>query len=209
MIKTDEWAFVHIPKTSGKNFIKNLEKNPEVENCFMPFGVSLACHQPLWWWEKNGYVNDSLTIFTFVRNPYQRMASFYNHLINDFTIINNDRRCLRKGYNISFKEFLLSDFCKIREDNMPYPCIWKILWPQTEYVKSVQNRKVLSFKMESDLLQVENLVKHKFTHTRINTGKSYNWRSYYCQQTIDFINRYHESDFEKFDYNIINSVENL
>ena len=32
MIYTKEWAFIHIPKTAGLNFILRMEKKPEVIN---------------------------------------------------------------------------------------------------------------------------------------------------------------------------------
>ena len=54
MIYTKEWAFIHIPKTAGLNFILRMEKKPEVINAQWNLqkktGLKDVNHLPLQWW---------------------------------------------------------------------------------------------------------------------------------------------------------------
>ena len=83
MIYTEKWAFIHIPKTGGLNFIKRLEYQPGVINAH----VSLPRHynhQSLQWWLDHKVLDESQLIFTFVRHPYTRLVSLYNSKIYKF-----------------------------------------------------------------------------------------------------------------------------
>ena len=48
MIYTTEWAFIHIPKTAGYNFIKRIENKKGVMNAHKNLPAHMN-HQPLQW----------------------------------------------------------------------------------------------------------------------------------------------------------------
>ena len=75
MIYTDDWAFIHIPKTSGSNFKKRVNgQTPDIEGKWIPD----LMHNPVSFWETTEYVHDQY--ITIVRNPYSRMVSIYEHI---------------------------------------------------------------------------------------------------------------------------------
>jgi hypothetical protein len=53
MIYTTEWAFIHIPKTAGYNFIKRIENKKGVMNAHKNLPAHMN-HQPLQWWLDRG-----------------------------------------------------------------------------------------------------------------------------------------------------------
>jgi hypothetical protein len=211
MISSDRWVFIHIPKTAGKNFIKHAEKQSNVINWHMKYGLNLLTHNPLWWWEKENVIDNDQIVFTFVRNPYIRIASFYHYMTHDRIMYYTDKKVVSNGVSdLTFQEFLFGDFVSNKEKNFKNLNLeWKMLWPQTQYILSSNNRNVKVFKMENELQHVEKLVGFEFTHTRINQNPVYDWKILYDQKSLDLINAMFEEDFERFDYDQIISIENL
>ena len=68
---TFKWAYIHIPKTGGTTITEILLRVPDTEH--------IMSHGTL-----NELKNmDDYFIFTFVRNPYTRLASWYDHIKRD------------------------------------------------------------------------------------------------------------------------------
>ena len=88
MIYTKDWAFIHIPKTSGTNFQIRMEDKEGVTNAWKNTPDTghivenekkdlkyLNQHQPLQYWLDQGILTKQHHIFCFVRNPYARIVS--------------------------------------------------------------------------------------------------------------------------------------
>jgi len=65
--RTQKWAFIHIPKTGGNSISKILLSVPETEQIMVHGTLNQLMHV------------DGYFIFSFVRNPFTRLASWYEH----------------------------------------------------------------------------------------------------------------------------------
>ena len=202
MIYTKEWAFIHIPKTSGTNFQIRMEDKEEVTNAYkdLPdreFIVEnekkdlkyLNQHQPLQWWLDRGILNKEQHIFCFVRNPYARIVSMYNHM-------------LTSGNNpdvTNFKEYVMMNVMD-RKTPKDSDFTFNVGWPQYKFIENNQGINVKYYKIENELSLVEKYVGYTFTDTRYN-GRDYDpWHTYYDNETKERIKEKYKEDFIRFNY---------
>ena len=184
------WAFIHIPKTSGSNFQERSLVYPNIINAHKELPKYWR-HNLLQWWLDEGILNSNYLIFTFVRNPYSRIVSLYNHM-------------LTSGNNPNlppFKEFIMNDVV----DNI-VPNNWTMNYnfgsPQYKWIEHDQPMTVKYFKMESDLHLVELLIGYKFADTRINAKKHKHFEEYYDKESKKKVQEKYEEDFIRFKYAI-------
>tara|TARA_B100001287_G_C22557874_1_gene470009 strand:+ start:88 stop:699 length:612 start_codon:yes stop_codon:yes gene_type:complete len=200
MIYTKEWAFIHIPKTSGTNFQIRMENKEGVTNAYKDFPDRefivenekkdlkyLNQHQPLQWWLDRGTLNKEQYIFCFVRNPYARIVSMYNHM-------------LTSGNNpdvTDFKEYVMMN---VMDRKTPDSFNFNVGWPQYKFIENNQGINVKYYKIENELPLVEKYIGYTFTDTRYN-GRDYDpWHTYYDDETKDKINEKYKEDFIRFNY---------
>tara|TARA_B100000073_G_scaffold278114_1_gene238437 strand:- start:50 stop:661 length:612 start_codon:yes stop_codon:yes gene_type:complete len=200
MIYTKEWAFIHIPKTSGTNFQIRMENKEGVTNAYKDFPDRefivenekkdlkyLNQHQPLQWWLDRGTLNKEQYIFCFVRNPYARIVSMYNHM-------------LTSGNNpdvTDFKEYVMMN---VMDRKTPDSFNFNVGWPQYKFIENNQGINVKYYKIENELPLVEKYVGYTFTDTRYN-GRDYDpWHTYYDNETKEKINEKYKEDFIRFNY---------
>ena len=201
MIYTKKWAFIHIPKTSGTNFQQRIEVKQGVTNAYkdmpdMGFIVEnekkdlkyLKQHQPLQWWLDRGTLNKEQYVFCFVRNPYARIVSMYNHM-------------LTSGNNPGlpgFKEYVMTD---VIDRKTPPGFNFKVGWPQYKFIENDQGIDVKYYKVETELPLVEEYIGYRFTDTRHNAREYNPWQTYYDSETKEKVNKKYKEDFERFNYN--------
>ena len=186
MIYTKQWAFIHIPKTSGYNFIKRIEDKPGVINAHKDLARHMN-HQPLQWWLDRGTLNKEQYIFTFVRNPYARIVDLYNHM-------------LTSGNNPGlpeFKEYIMTD---VVDTKTPAGLDYDFGWPQYKSIENDQGIDVRCYKMEKELPLVEDYIGHIFTDTRLNSREYDPWQTYYDSETKEKVNEKYKEDFMRFNY---------
>jgi hypothetical protein len=186
MIYTKEWAFIHIPKTAGYNFIKRIEDKPGVINAHKDLARHMN-HQPLQWWLDRGTLNKEQYIFTFVRNPYARIVDLYNHM-------------LTSGNNPGlpeFKEYIMTD---VVDTKTPAGLDYDFGWPQYKSIENDQGIDVRCYKMEKELPLVEDYIGHIFTDTRLNSREYNPWQTYYDSETKEKVNEKYKEDFMRFNY---------
>ena len=186
MIYTKEWAFIHIPKTAGYNFIKRIEDKPGVINAHKDLARHMN-HQPLQWWLDRGTLNKEQYIFTFVRNPYARIVDLYNHM-------------LTSGNNPGlpeFKEYIMTD---VVDTKTPAGLDYDFGWPQYKSIENDQGIDVRCYKMEKELPLVEDYIGHIFTDTRLNSREYDPWQTYYDSETKEKVNEKYKEDFMMFNY---------
>ena len=200
MIYTKEWAFIHIPKTSGTNFQIRMEDKEGVTNAYKDFPDRefivenekkdlkyLNQHQPLQWWLDRGTLNKEQYIFCFVRNPYARIVSMYNHM-------------LTSGNNpdvTDFKEYVMMN---VMDRKTPDSFNFNVGWPQYKFIENNQGINVKYYKIENELPLVEKYIGYTFSDTRYN-GRDYDpWHTYYDNETKEKINEKYKEDFIRFNY---------
>ena len=200
MIYSKEWAFIHIPKTSGTNFQIRMEDKEGVTNAYKDFPDRefivenekkdlkyLNQHQPLQWWLDRGTLNKEQYIFCFVRNPYARIVSMYNHM-------------LTSGNNpdvTNFKEYVMMN---VMDRKTPDSFNFNVGWPQYKFIENNQGINVKYYKIENELPLVEKYIGYTFSDTRYN-GRDYDpWHTYYDNETKEKINEKYKEDFIRFNY---------
>lgn len=175
------WAFVHIPKTGGTTITKILSEDTDVE--FVTSHDSLRL------------IPDNYYIFTFVRNPFTRLASAWMHGVR------------KNLYNPSFDYFLK----EVNEND-----VW--ILPQTFYTNAGkgENKKV-SFigkyeDFNNDLEKVLTKINVKYNKIpHLNRNPIYNnhpnlkQHSYYKhlfqeKWMIDWVHERYYNDFKIFNY---------
>ena len=178
-----KWAYIHIPKTGGTSITSVLSKIPDTN--------ILQSHDSIRAFDD---VSDYF-IFTFVRNPYTRLASVYEHGI-------------RKGiYNSTFSDLLTKES---KSD------IW--LMPQYFFTKAGSSEnKNISFigKYENFIEDLKyvfkkiNLNNYKLPHLNKNPiydrhpnlkQESY-YKTFYTEDwMIDWVKERYKNDFKIFNY---------
>ena len=156
-------VFIHIPKTAGTSVKRYFKLNSK-----------LGKHGCIW--QYNNYKK-----FTIVRNPYDRIVSWYFFIkkLNNLT-------------NTTFREYAKTNVLKSAE----------ILKPQHEWIDDTV--KTLSFEnLEKELSDFFN---KKIKLKTINKSKHKHYLDYYNQETLDIVYERYKEDFEKFNYKRIKII---
>lgn len=185
MIYTDNWAFIHIPKTSGYNFRKNALSS--LSDVRQPYDLDNPnpkiyrnAHNPYWYFED--LISDKF-VFSIVRNPYSRMVSYYK-----------------------IAKRLGSDDCETMESWFNHKPdanrIWNHRTTQRQFLTARDGSVIANtYKMESDLHILEKRLGFKFTHTKMNAAPDpYDWKDYMTPYVKSEIERVFKDDFELFSY---------
>ena len=179
-----KWAFIHIPKTGGTSVTEIL--------CNIPETITVNSH---------GTLNDlrgieDYFIFSFVRNPYTRLSSWYEHKKRD-------------GIHQPFDSFIHSI------DSLDY-----LFFSQEYYLyHGKTDKKQISFvgkyeNFENDLKKILDKLEIKYDniphlnsnlyykkHPNLNTDKLY--KKYYTQQWMkDWVKEKYKNDFKLFGYDL-------
>lgn len=150
MIITDDWAFVHIPRTGGMNFKHSFLLNGGLKEIVEPhkvlseIGVWHPYHSVFYLWE---HFLDSQKVFSIVRNPYDRIVSHWRHyctLCDRHGLNLNLPAHMNRSINneIDFKTFLKAELSG-----------WSIATTQKEFLRS-EARTVKIYKFETELEKV-------------------------------------------------------
>lgn len=201
MIANENWAFIHIPKTSGTNFQKRLLKENLAKNHHKQYNRHFT-HQPLQWWEKKLSLKHH-DIITIVRNPYARFLSLYNHIYNSINNLPEYNHITVHDFEdfIRYDEFQkVTDIMKSEIGEWLPELSFDIFWPQYKFIES-DHKKINIFKYETDLPKLENFVKCKFTSTNFNTREyDKNLINRYNQYTKSAVYSLYKEDFKKWEY---------
>lgn len=193
MIYTDKFAFIHIPKTSGMSI-----KRAILNNCpnatLMPketFGKTLSgpdwrvvMHYPYSYWED--IIKDKW-IFSVVRNPFVRAASFYAYMKTS-----NAHR--NRTAHLTFEDLFTAE---------KRTFLGKYYIPtltQTEILTDSNGIMISNvFKMEDGYAELENKLGFSINEKE-NVTPEYNYLDYYDERREKFILELFEKDFENFNY---------
>ena len=232
MIYTDDWAFVHIPKTGGVNFKQRVHKEKIKGEFYYPENTKVPIyywwHQPISYQIAHNSDLENKQWITIVRHPADRLVSYYFFI----------KKRMKELYqtNISllpFEDYIKNNGLKIWHENdlagywQKFALeggIWKLYYPQCYWViesskltswtsmlkdstlslgeKPVWTSNVLTFRMEDQLKDLEDYVGFRFTDTRHNSSIHDSWETYYTDEMREVVYERYREDFESFGYNI-------
>lgn len=182
--RSQKWAFIHIPKTGGNSVSKILLSVPESEQ--------IMVHGTL-----NQLIDvDGYFIFSFVRNPFTRLASWYEHK-------------KREGNIQLFSSFVESieplDFLFFSQEY--YLHHGQRENKKVSFVGRYENfnndLKYISNQIGISLNEVPHLNKNIYweKHPNLNTYKLY--KQYYNEEWIkDWVRNKYKNDFSIFNYEL-------
>lgn len=193
MIYTKDWAFIHIPKTSGTNLKKRAIEHYKNSNYIQDSHnsiISETMHNPYVYWED---ILKNKWIFSITRNPFARAVSLWKYCIEKRPAFQENF-----GYN-TFYEFYTNEKIKIWEGK-----IWGVQSTQFDFLKNQKNIiEVHTYKMETELKLLELKLNFKFTDSKINSLESYNYKEIYKdKKNIKLIQDLFYIDFKTFSYDI-------
>ena len=179
-----KWAFIHIPKTGGNSVSDVLLKIPNTEQ--------VTTHGPI-----NQLTNvDNYFIFSFVRNPFTRLASWYEHK-------------KREGLHELFSSFVENidplDYLYFSQE-------YYLQHGQTEtkrvsfvgkYENFSQDLNYIAKRIGINIDRIPHLNRNQYweRHPNLNTHQLY--KQYYNQQWIkDWVKTKYKNDFTLFNYEL-------
>ncbi|MEL0654876.1 sulfotransferase family 2 domain-containing protein [Pseudoalteromonas issachenkonii] len=214
--KFDNCLFVHIPKVAGQSiesvFLQRAGLQWDERDSFLlkkntnsKFGPPRLAHLTAREYIELGYLSleqfSTLFRFSFVRNPWQRILSEYQY----------------RGYNCSFKSFLLNQFPTIKSDNYHSgDDLYRHVIPQAEFVCDQQGKPLVDFigrfesiaddfsyiseRITGQALALPHKNKTVSRFKRLLPSRPRHYTDYYCDKTEQFVAQYYAQDIEMFDY---------
>jgi hypothetical protein len=178
--------FIHVPRTGGKTILKTLK--------FHDLDVYRECqfnHDPFFKLQRLNKWDEDAYIFAFVRNPFTRTYSYYNHYLNH-------------NKNISFSQFLKNIKSKIKSKNTPY-----YYYPQSFFLYNEYGEMTLSkiFKYEEydkSLTQIKKIYKKDFSfgHENKTSWSRDDFLKDYNKENIELVRELFSVDFMNFNYDM-------
>ena len=215
--------FIHIPKNGGSYISEILSKHYGFKNYYLqrPDHIIFCkdhdysvdkhenkIHGTLSYYKSSTYINKIMNmdekkwntyfIFTFIRNPYDRVISGWNY-------------CNKS--NIPFNNYLyLNNYVNSYQ-------YWHVFMPQSKHIidDTISNKLKINFigkleNLEDDLKNILNKINIKnIIHipSKKNNKKHDNYKNYYNDQLIEKVNILFKEDFFHFDYPMISSINDL
>jgi hypothetical protein len=189
--KTKEFAWFRMPKVASSSIKENLKSS---------INEDIKLRQRL----ESIDVNDSYFKFTFVRNPWDRIASCYRNKIQKRWKTRPKPSLVNKGFdfmnnNLTLKEFLIL----LEEGNNRFSDIhWA---PQTSIVDMNKMDFIGRFEsLEEDWKHVCKKIKikhNKLPHLLKTKPENKSYRDYYLdQESIDIVSRIYADEIKRFNY---------
>ena len=170
--------FIHIPKNGGSSIKKYLSKRFKV-----PINEPYL-HERFFEIKKNKPNCDfnKFNKFAIIRNPYDRMISWY---------------CYLHGYELknTNEKPNIEDFRKWIKNPWELPRMW-LLDPQYTWI----DKTFSILKFENLNKDLNNFFKEKVNLSHLKKSNRDNYLKYYDEQTIDVVNNKYEKDFKIFKY---------
>jgi len=210
--------FIHIPKNGGSYIATILAENYGFKNYYLKrpdhrefcIGIDKSVdkhenkiHGTLIYYKTSPQLNrimnmnekkwNSYFIFTFLRNPYDRIVSGWNYV---------------NKYNIPFDKFIN---IKYNANSYDY---WHVFMSQRRHIIDNNGKIRIDYlgkfeNMESDLKVILNKLDFQIIHKpfKKNSKKHNDYKTYYNNNTIiEKVNNLLKEDLENFDYQKINNI---
>lgn len=197
--KEKKFLFVHIQKTAGTSITYELFKIMGTKSLYYPH--SLLSNVSL----DSDYVD--FFIFGFVRNPWDRLVSWYNMTLNRGPINSFHKYTLENSRN--FSEFIrcLNVIEEQHEGNIPNLKYYKSLkFNQVEYLSDSNGKLRANFigrfeSLKDDMNELSQLLNIPFKPLRkINNFPHKDYRTYYNDADIEWVANTYNCDIDYFNY---------
>jgi len=164
--------YCHIPKTGGVSICKLIGRLP---------GHAIESET------KNKY------IYTFVRNPYDRLISTFFYLKNGGR--NNGDKKDRDKYigNSSFEDFVKTKLINASKNQIHFR-------PQKYWIPNGASFIGKFENLENDFNEVKKIVGIKGNLQHLNKTSHKDYREYYNDELANIVYKVYEEDFEEFGY---------
>lgn len=178
--------FIHVPRTGGTTILKELR--------FHDLDVYRECkynHDPLFKLQGLNKWDDDAYIFAFVRNPFTRTYSYYNHY-------------LKYNKSVSFYQFLKNIKLKLKSKTTPY-----YYYPQSFFLYNEDGELSLSKiyryeDYENSLREIEKVYKQEFNfgHENKTSWHRHDFIKDYDKESTELVRELFSVDFINFNYDI-------
>jgi hypothetical protein len=213
--------FIHIPKNGGSYIADILSKNYGFKNYYLHRpDHKLFClgkdnsvdkhenkiHGTLIYYKTSSYINqimgmnenkwNNYYIFSFIRNPYDRIVSGWNY-------------CNKN--NISFNNYI---HLENKVNSYDY---WHIFMSQSRHLIGNKGKININYigkfeNLENDLKIILNNIGINYNNHisfKKNSKKHNNYKTYYNNEILEQINIILKEDLENFDYKIISDIKDF
>lgn len=205
--------YFHIPRTGGNSIVRALGDNAELKGPELRKlisknkGIRVLSHDirnPKYKWLKDFVAdNPDCYVFTFVRNPWDRVVSAFFYLNQGGSTKADQKDYLKylDRYKGDFGKFVKSAFSnKDIFEQMHFK-------PQYEWIIDDKGNLLSNFigKYENyarDLQKLSEIIDCELTSSvrHLNKSNHKNYREYYDKQTREIIRNAYERDIELFEY---------
>jgi len=204
--ETEKFLFVHIQKTAGTSLTQHLKTHlSNLDSVLKP-------HDPLLLAQRNLGINlDDYFKVAFVRNPFDRLVSWYSMIMTHGIKLSKAERLAQPGYNKiwqyvltnsqNFDEFLIR--CFDAEDRSG----WKpFLFNQVDYLKNDKGVLSVDFIGRFETItqdSVELCKRLNIKNTQIphkNKSSHEHYRHYYNSETRTIVEKRFAEDLDYFGY---------
>jgi chondroitin 4-sulfotransferase 11 len=197
MIITDKYLFIHIPKCAGKSIGQMFASDygtvswNKTHDREMVHGTLQEIK------ESHSNVGDRF-IFTFIRNPFERVVSSYAYLSKRIGVVG------------TFEDFLYKR--AVYQKKLTDPSLKKVveilldIRPCYDYLCDEHGRVLIDFIGRFEQLQQDFDLLRYMLHLDLSTLKHKNksihkqYKKYYNQQTREFVQKRFEMDLDHFKY---------
>lgn len=206
-----QFIFIHIPKVAGTSISKSLGGEPGMFLAQNVLGEQQLISSHTYASEVKRFMGseqyNAFFKFAFVRNPWDRLYSLYNFMVNSEEInrgkhIFDQEEAHRRG----FKWFLLENRTKYTRVKLygVDVTICQQITPQLDWLTQ-DNRLIVDYVGTYENLQQDfSLISERIGITEPlrwhNKFSSRNYVHAYDNEMIDFVTHYHEKDIQMFHY---------
>jgi chondroitin 4-sulfotransferase 11 len=192
------FLFIHIQKTAGSSITEALNRLDGSQQLgyqhSMMNSLETAIYEGYW-------------VFCFVRNPFDRLVSWWNMMMHKG--IHNDFSRYLLSNSSSFSEFL--DCTEVIDDqnalipsmNEPYPK--SIAFNQLDYMTGKDGRLDVHFigrfeSLQADFKRVSDAIGVQMELPHSNAFERRHYREYYRPRDVEKVRRMYKRDLKFFDY---------
>lgn len=197
--------FIHIPKCAGVAMLSALEQRKDI----LRLGPHLKAVDIL---DVDGkYNNQEYFVFTFVRNPWDRLVSTFFYFMRGGRAPVDQRRrdTIFNKYNGNFRNFVLDieNWINIKEEDSIYPDKYiPHFRPQYEYICDADGNCLVDFigkveTLDNDFQRLCAVLSvERANLKRKNKTSHKKYFKYYDDETRTIVARYYAKDIELFQY---------
>jgi hypothetical protein len=194
-----KFIFVHVPKNAGTSLTQALggQTNKDV------WKHMEAC-QIKHWCNENYMDFGEYYKFAIVRNPWDRMVSFYHYTCQQEGI---SKRLQQTYIDMGFEEWLTTDHFYTKEGKIapkdyviPYQRRCQSNWLLDNNHRSIVNDVFKFEELDKAIPLLERKLQMKLNVPHVNKSDHRQYREYYSESSKRFIERFFEQDIIRFNY---------